>query len=474
MKLIVENERKPSLAIASIPFLSMLLFVMVGIIMLGVDPQIPLLAGTIVATLVGKYLGYSWKSMEKSIIESIGLVMQACLIIMIIGCLIGVWVAGGIVPGMVYYGLKIFTPKFFLVIVVLLSSIVSMATGSSWTTAGTIGVAAMGVGAGLGIPPAMTAGAIISGAIFGDKMSPLSDSTNLAPGIAGADLFDHIRHMMYTTGPSYIISIILFLILGLNYQGGQVDTGSINDILLTLESQFWISPLLLIAPVFVIAMVVLRIPAIPGMIGGTFVGIIFAAIQGLGFKEILSVLHYGYEITTQNDLVNTLLNRGGLDSMMWTISLVICALSFGGVIERTGCLETIISVIMKFCKTRGTIVLSNILVCIAMNFIAADQYMAIVIPGKMYKPIYKKLNLKPKNLSRVLEDSGTLTSPLVPWSTCGAFYFATLGVHAFDYLPFTFLALINPIISIIYGFTGITMEEFDSVEEVENSNMTNI
>jgi NhaC family Na+:H+ antiporter len=474
MKLIVENERKPSLAIASIPFLSMLLFVMVGIIMLGVDPQIPLLAGTIVATLVGKYLGYSWKSMEKSIIDSIGLVMQACLIIMIIGCLIGVWVAGGIVPGMVYYGLKIFTPKFFLVIVVLLCSIVSMATGSSWTTAGTIGVAAMGVGTGLGIPPAMTAGAIISGAVFGDKMSPLSDSTNLAPGIAGADLFDHIRHMVYTTGPSYIISIILFLILGMNYQGGQVDAGSINDILVTLEGQFWISPLLMIAPVFVIAMVILRIPAIPGMIGGTFVGIIFAAIQGLGFKEILSVLHYGYEITTQNDLVNTLLNRGGLDSMMWTISLVICALSFGGVIERTGCLETIISVIMKYCKTRGSIVLSNILVCISMNFIAADQYMAIVIPGKMYKPIYKKLNLKPKNLSRVLEDSGTLTSPLVPWSTCGAFYFATLGVHAFDYLPFTFLALINPIVSIIYGFTGITMEEFDSVEEAENSNMTNI
>lgn len=474
MKIVVENERKPSLMIASIPFVSMLLFVTVGIIMLGVDPQIPLLAGTVVATLVGKYLGYSWKSMEKSIIASIGLVMQACLIIMIIGCLIGVWVAGGIVPGMVYYGLKIFTPKFFLVIVVLLCSIVSMATGSSWTTAGTIGVAAMGVGAGLGIPPAMTAGAIISGAIFGDKMSPLSDSTNLAPGIAGADLFDHIRHMVYTTGPSYIISIILFLILGLNYQSGQVDTGAINDILVTLESTFWISPLLLIAPVFVIAMVVLRIPAIPGMIGGTFVGIIFAAVQGMGFKEILSVLHYGYEITTQNDLVNTLLNRGGLDSMMWTISLVICALSFGGVIERTGCLETIISVIMRFCKSRGSIVLSNILVCICMNFIAADQYMAIVIPGKMYKPIYKRLNLKPKNLSRVLEDSGTLTSPLVPWSTCGAFYFATLGVHAFDYLPFAFLALINPIISIIYGFTGITMEEFDKKDEIERGSITKV
>ncbi|SHI92339.1 Na+:H+ antiporter, NhaC family [Dethiosulfatibacter aminovorans DSM 17477] len=474
MNLTTKNERKPSLLIASIPFLSMLLFVTVGIIKLGVDPQIPLLAGTVVATIVGKYLGYSWKSMEKSIIDSIGLVMQACLIIMIIGCLIGVWVAGGIVPGMVYYGLKIFTPKFFLVIVVLLCSIVSMATGSSWTTAGTIGVAAMGVGSGLGIPPAMTAGAIISGAIFGDKMSPLSDSTNLAPGIAGADLFDHIRHMVYTTGPSYIISIILFLFLGLNYQSGQVDAGAINDILATLESEFWISPLLLIAPVFVIAMVVLRIPAIPGMIGGTFVGIIFSAIQGLGFRDILSVLHYGYEITTQNELVNTLLNRGGLDSMMWTISLVICALSFGGVIERTGCLETIITVIMKFCKSRGSIILSNILVCISMNFIAADQYMAIVIPGKMYKPIYKRLNLKPKNLSRVLEDSGTLTSPLVPWSTCGAFYFATLGVHAFDYLPFTFLALINPIVSIIYGFTGITMEEFETAAETEGSNITNV
>ncbi len=460
----LKKVKEPTLALALIPFISMIAFLTIGIIFLGIDPQIPLVGGTIIASIIGIKLGHSWESLEKAIISSIGSVMQACLILLIIGSLIGIWVAGGIVPGMIYYGLQIFTPKFFLIIVVILCSIVSLSTGSSWSTAGTIGVAAMGVGAGLGIPPAMTAGAIISGAIFGDKMSPLSDSTNLASGIAGADLFDHIRHMVYTTGPAYILTLIIFFFLGMSYQSGQVDTVVINDVLQTLNANFYISPLLLIAPAFVILMVLFKIPAIPGMIGGTFVGIMFGFVQGLSIKEVLVSLHYGFEITTQNELVNTLLNRGGLDSMLWAISLVLCALSFGGVIEKTGSLEKIISVITDKFKSRGSIVLSSILMCIGMNAMAADQYIAIVVPGKMYKPIYKRLKLKPKNLSRVLEDAGTVTSPLIPWTTCGAFYAATLGVDAFSYAPYTFLALFTPLISIFYGFTGITMEEYDENE----------
>ena len=453
--------KKPTLFIALVPFIFMIFFVTAGIIVMNVDPQIPLIAGTIVATLVGFKLGYPWKDMEESIINSISLVMQACIIILIIGSLIGAWIAGGIVPTMIYYGLQILTPKSFLLVSCLLCSIVSLSTGSSWTTAGTVGVAIMGIGAGLGIPPAVTAGAIISGAIFGDKMSPLSDSTNLASGIAGVELFDHVRHMIYTTGPSYLISLFLYFIISLKYQHGNVDYIQINEMLKIFTENFWISPILLIAPIFVILMVILKIPAIPGMIGATLAGVFFSFIQGYNLQKIITILHYGFEIETGNKIIDTLLTRGGLDSMMWTISLVICALAFGGVIEKTGCLDVIVETILKFAKSRGAIVLSNIICCIAMNFIAADQYMAIVIPGRMYKPIYEELKLHPKNLSRVLEDAGTLTSPLFPWTTCGAFYYGTLGVHAFSYLPYTFLALINPIISAFYGFTGITMEEIE-------------
>lgn len=298
------KEKKPSLLIALIPFLSMIFFVTIGIIVMKVDPQIPLIAGTAIAAIVGLYLGYSWKALEDSVIHSISLVMQACLIIMIIGCLIGVWIAGGIVPAMIYYGLQIFSPKSFLLVVAVLCSIVSLSTGSSWTTAGTVGIAAMGVGAGLGIPPAITAGAIITGAIFGDKMSPLSDSTNLASGIAGADLFDHIRHMVYTTAPSYIFSLFLYYILGLKYQSGNINYTQISNVLGILSDNFWINPVLFIAPFFVILMVILKIPAIPGMIGGTLVGVMFSFVQGYTLRDIISILHYGFEIETGNAIVD--------------------------------------------------------------------------------------------------------------------------------------------------------------------------
>ena len=464
----LHNVRKPSLALSLVPFLFLIVFMLTGVIVLEVEPHVPLIAASIVTAFIGKYLGHSWEDMEKAMIESNAMVMQANFIILIVGCLIGTWIAGGIVPGLIYYGLDLFTPSMFLLLLPVMCSVISVSTGSAWTTAGTLGTAAMGIGAGLGIPPAIIAGAVVTGASFGDKLSPLSDSTNLAAAVTGTNLFDHVKHMLYTTIPSFTISIILYGLIGMKYRGQAVDATQINAIMEVLDSTFWITPLILIAPLFVVLMVVLKVPAIPGMMGGTAVGIVFSLLQGHSIADTLQYLFYGFEITTGNQMVDNLLNRGGLVSMLEVTALVICALCFGGLIKQIGCVDTILNAILKRFKSRGSIILSNIVACIAMNFMAADQYMAIVIPGQMYKQVYEKLNLHSKNLSRVLEDAGTLTSGLVPWSTCGAVYHATLGVSAFQYGMFHFLGLINPIISAIYGYTGIALAKLKEDEPIKD------
>ena len=465
----VSNIKKPSLGLALIPFACLIFFMLTGVLVLEVEPHIPLIAACIVSAFLGKYLGYTWDDMEKAMIDANAMTMQANFIIMLVGCLIGTWIAGGVVPGLIYYGLNLFTPSMFLFLLPVICSVISLSTGSAWTTAGTLGTAAMGIGAGLGIPPAITAGAVVTGASFGDKLSPLSDSTNLAAAVAGVSVFDHVRHMLYTTIPSFIISVLIFGIIGSRYTGTTVDTGQINSVLQVLGSEFIITPWILLAPLCVILMIVFKLPAVPGMLGGTVVGMLFSFAQGNGLKDTLYYLFYGFEISTGNQMVDTLLNRGGLVSMLEVIALVICALSFGGLIKKIGCLDTILSVILKHVHSRGGIITSNIIACIAMNFMAADQYMAIVIPGQMYKPVYEKLNLHPKNLSRVLEDAGTLTSGLVPWSTCGAVYLSTLGVSAFEYGRYHFLGLINPIISVIYAYTGFSLEPLDKSKEIAKS-----
>ncbi|WP_346885151.1 Na+/H+ antiporter NhaC [Clostridium sp. UBA4395] len=459
--------KKPSLLIAVIPFVCLICFMLLGVLVFDSAPQIPLVICCAITAIIGKFLGHSWEDMEESMIKTNSMAMQANFIIMIVGCLVGSWIAGGVVPGMIFYGLKLFTPTMFLFLLPIICAIVSVSTGSAWTTAGTMGTAAMGIGAGLGIPSAIVAGAVVTGASFGDKLSPLSDSTNLSAGVAGVNVFDHIRHMLYTTVPSFIIAVILFAIIGLGFRNTAVaDTSQINAILETLQGSFNISPIIFIAPLSVVLMIIFKIPAIPGMLGGTIIGVLFALGQGQTISGIVQSLFYGFEISSGNAMVDSLLNRGGMLGMMETISLVMCALCFGGLVKQIGCLDTIIAKILTFCHSRGSIVLSNIISCIAMNFMAADQYMAIVIPGQMYKPVYEKLNLHPKNLSRVLEDAGTLTSGLVPWSTCGAVYFTTLGVSAFAYAPFHFLGLINPIISAFYGYTGFAMKPLDESKPI--------
>jgi len=457
--------RPANLLQSLIPVLVMIVFLGINVLIFHGSPHIPLIGGTVVAALVGMALGYSWGEIEKGIINGIVIALQAVLILMVVGILIGTWIVSGIVPTMIYYGLQILSPSIFLVATALICSLVSLATGSSWSTAGTVGIALVGVGQGLGIPLPMVAGAIISGSYFGDKMSPLSDTTNLAPAVAGTDMFTHIRHMVYTTGPSLLIALILYTILGLRYGHNDLQLEKIQQILSTIQTHFEINLLLLIPPLLVIAMVIFRIPALPALLGGALLGGIMGIfIQHVPIRVIMDVSQNGYVSKTGVGAVDTLLSRGGMESMLSTVALIMCALSFGGAMEVTGMLSVLAGAILKLARTTGLLVLSTVTTCITMNIIAPDQYLSIVVPGRMYREAFRKAGLAPKNLSRCLEDGGTLSSSLIPWNTGGAYMWATLGVYPLAYLPFAFLNLINPLISIFYGFTGITMHPLEGKE----------
>lgn len=461
-----EKQKKPSFGLALIPVVFLVLALFITIVLLGQQAHIPLILAAAVAAGVAVYLKYSWKEIQNGMIHGINLAMGAILILMVVGTMIGTWISGGIVPTMIYYGLQVLSPGIFLVATMIICSVISLGTGSSWSTAGTVGVALIGVGQGLGVPIPMVAGAIISGAYFGDKMSPLSDTTNLAPAVAGTDVFSHIRHMVYTVVPAYTIALGLFAFLGARFSGGVLDSQNIEIMLTTIKSQFFIHPLLLLPPILVIVMVVLKIPPLPALLGGTVLGALFAVFtQSKSLAEIVQAAHSGYVSNSGVAVVDELLTRGGLMSMMETVALIICALSFGGIMERTHMLEALASALLKRVRRTGSLVATTIFSCIGMNIIAADQYIAIVVPGRMFKNAFDAKGLHPKNLSRVLEDSGTVTSPLIPWNSCGAFMGATLGVSPLLYLPYAFLNLTQPLVSMFYGYTGITMEKVDQEQE---------
>ncbi|MGL5693783.1 MAG: Na+/H+ antiporter NhaC, partial [Peptostreptococcaceae bacterium] len=424
-----------------------------------ISAHIPLILGAVFAGCISIFkLGFSWKELEEGILETINTTMPSILILLVVGMLIGTWIISGIVPSMIYWGLNILSPNIFLIATTLISAIVSISTGSSWTTVGTIGIALLGIGSALGIPNSIIAGAIISGAYFGDKMSPLSDTTNLAPAMAGTNLFDHIKHMLYTTVPALAISLILYGILGMKYAGSQIDTTQITEIQTALLNSFnTLSPLLLLVPVGVIAMVILKVPAIPalmiGALAGGFVAVIF---QGNNIAEVIVSAKSGYVSNSGMLFVDELLSRGGLESMLDTVALMMCALVAGGILEKSGILQALAKSILKIAKGTFGLIAATIFTAIGTNLAVADQYLAIVIPGSMYKDAYKNQGLAAKNLSRALEDSATITSPLIPWNTCGAYMSATMGVGCFAFLPFAFFNLLCPIISLFYGATGLT------------------
>jgi len=389
------------------------------------------------------------------------------VILAIIGILIGVWILSGVVPTLLYYGLKILHPSIFLPATLIICSITSLATGTSWGTAGTIGIALIGIGEGLGFPLPIVAGAVLSGAYFGDKMSPLSDTTNMAPAMVGTDLYTHIKHMSFTTGVSYGITLVIEIILSFFYGGGQVNLEKVNQIMTGIDAQFSINPLLLIPPVIIIVLAFRKIPAVPGIVIGIITaGILGVIFQGNTFGSLLSAAYGGYASSSGVEAVDNLLTKGGFESMMYTVSLVICAMMFGGIMEKTNQVRVVVSVILKKAQSTGSLITATILTAIGANLILCEQYMAIVMTSKMYAQSYKDRGLHPKNLSRAVEDSATVTANLVPWNSGGAYMAATLGVATIAYLPFNFFCWISPLVSMLYGWFNITIAPLE--EKVES------
>lgn len=476
------TKRDPGLGESLIPVLVLIGLLSASVYLFGDGSssgpnQLALILAGMVGALLGWRNGYSWAELQKGIVHGISLSTGAVLILLMVGALIGTWILSGTVPTMIHLGLGILSPTWFYAAAVIICAIVSLATGSSWTTAGTIGVALIGIATVQGLNLGLAAGAIVSGAYFGDKMSPLSDTTNLAPAMAGTDLFTHIRHMLWTTVPSILISLLLFAGIGMA-MGGAADAPEIAAMQGQLAEQFNVRWYILLPAVLVIVLVVRKVPAFPALLIGALTGCVFAMVfQGeavlrlVGETELAPslalvkgawiALFDGYTSASGNAALDELLSRGGMSSMLNTVWLILCAMIFGAVMETTKMLQRIAASILSSVRGTGSLIAATLGTTIGMNVIASDQYIAIVLPGRMFRAEFARRGLHAKNLSRALEDAGTLTSPLVPWNTCGAFMAGTLGVPTLVYLPYAFFNLLNPIISAVYGFTGFSIEKVD-------------
>ena len=473
----MSNQHKnPTMLDAIAPIVVLIIMLSFSVYLYGDDSsyganQIALILSASIAAIIAIKNGYTWKEVETGIVKGIGMGMRAILILLAVGALIGTLIMSGTVPAMIYYGLNILSPSIFYFTACVICAIASLSIGSSWTVAGTLGVALMGIATGLGLSPSVTAGAIISGAYFGDKMSPLSDTTNLAPAIAGTDLFSHIRHMVWTTGPSLVIALIIFLIMGLN-SNAEGNADGLALIQSTLQNTFNISVVSFVPIVVIFVLAYKKMPAFPTiLIGALLAGLFSILLQPevvsnfvnqpelsnslTLLSRVWTALHSGFVLESGVPMVDDLLTRGGMASMLNTIWLVICALTFGAVLETAQLLNKIVEKVLTFANSTGSLIVTTIATCIGINIIAADQYISIVLPGRMYRAEFKRRKLAARNLSRALEDSGTITSPLIPWNTCGAYMSASLGIATFSYLPFCFFNLVNPIIAIIYALLRI-------------------
>jgi NhaC family Na+:H+ antiporter len=445
---------------------------------LGGANQTALLIAATVCGLIGWRYGATWKIIEEKILHTIQKAMGAILILFLIGALSGSWMISGIIPMMIYYGVEIMHPSFLLVASVVICSLVSLATGSSWSTIATIGVAIVGVGDTFGLNTGLVAGAIISGAYFGDKMSPLSDTTNLAPAVAGTDLFTHIRYMVYTTVPAWILTIVIFSVIGI-FQSGHVSDVDTEYIRQGIAGNFNTSPWLLLAPVILIAIIVKKTPAVPAMIVGVLLGVVFALLfQRDLLENMIATDHFAnyYHILLQSvfgDMsihagipeVDKLLTSGGMIGMLNTIFLILSALIFGGTMDAAGCLKRITDAMISAVKSRVSLIGYTLLSGVIFNIVACDQYLSIVIPGKMLQKLYKEKGYKPEVLSRALEDSATVTSVLVPWNSCGATQAKVLNVPTFTYLPFCFFNFLSPLVNLTITIFNIKIRKITNPEK---------
>ncbi len=472
-------KRMPTILEALIPVVAMLLVLFIGKGVLGFSTEPLLIIVACVAAFVAWRVGCTWDDMLAEISQKIAKGMPAILILITVGAMVGTWMTSGTIPMMIYYGVQIVSPKWLLVTAFLITCLVSVATGTSWGSVATMGVALMGIASALGVNPAATAGAVIAGSYFGDKISPLSDTTNLAPLAAGSNLYEHIGHMFWTTVPATIVSLVVYAIVGLNANTAAGATSeAVTNMMAQLDQMYDWNILILLPVILVLAGSLLKLPTIPVMILSTVVaGVEGIFMQGISLGNVLTSTVSGFNVTMITrpgfDAANAafevtkLLNRGGMNGIMSTTLLVFCAFCFAGIMSRAGCLEVVLKAILSVAKTTGSLILATVISCITMALTTGNSYLSILIPGEMFRDAYKERGLHPKNLSRTLEDAGTVFVPLVPWSAAGAYMTATLGVETLDYLPWAILCYTGFIFAIIYGFTGIGIAKLPKEEEVK-------
>lgn len=474
----INKNKELSITEALIPVVALIVMLGYNVAVYGDDAlsgsnQFVLLLGAAVAAIVGFFNKVTFEKMMEEVADNIKSTVGAILILLMVGALAGTWLVSGIIPSMIYYGLQILSPAIFLPATLIICSIISIATGSSWTTSATVGIALIGVGGALGFDLGMVAGAVISGAYFGDKLSPMSDTTNLAPAMAGTDLFTHIRYMTLTTIPTYVITLILFIILGLTVDiKGNVNIASL---LTDIEASFTISPWLFLVPAIVIGLIVKKTEPLVALLVGTLLAAVFAVVfQPHIINQIAGVDHMSFQsaykgvmdaitgkvvVPTENKTLADLFTSGGMEKMLGTIWLILCAMVFGGIMDAIGALSRISQTLLKMAHTTFGLFASTVGSCLALNITASDQYLAIVVPGKMFAKAYKEKGLAPENLSRTLEDAGTVTSVLIPWNTCGAYQSGTLGVSTFDYLPYAFFNILSPFMTLIFAAFNIKIRQ---------------
>ena len=469
----MENKKlKPTTlqAVSPLAVMIILLTVGVGIFKLRAEPIILICASF--AAIIAMRLGYTWEELQKGIIEKIASALPATLILWSVGLLIGSWMFSGTVPMIIYYGVDLINPRFIYISAFLITAVLSTVTGTSWGSAGTIGVAIMGIAQGLGMSLPITAGAVVAGSYFGDKLSPFSDTTNLAPLAAGSELYEHIKHMLYTTVPAAIVSLAVYLIVGLSTKSSTVTTESVNIIQGQLSGIYHWSILLLLPVVIMLVGSVLKFPTLPTMVVNSLVSVVIGVfVQGFTLKNGFISMINGFNVTMTNfdgeilKDITTLINRGGAVSMTTTTVLVFCSMGFAGIMSTSGMLDVVLEAILKRVKTTFGVILSTIASCFTVAFVTGNSYLSILIPGELFSKIYLERNLHPKNLSRTLEDSGTVLVPLIPWSAAGAYMAATLGVETLAYLPWAVLNYMGIVFAIILALTGIGITKITEEEK---------
>jgi len=460
--------KTPSLTLAIIPLLILFALLAYNVYVYGDDSlsganQTALIIAAAVAAGMGMFAGIPWSQVQSRILDNIKAATPAILILLMVGALTGTWLLGGVVPTMVYYGLQIFNPAFFIFSACLLMSLIAIVIGSSWSTSATLGVALMSIGYALGFNPGLIAGAIISGAYFGDKMSPLSDTTNLASGVSNVDLFTHIRYLSFTALPSLLITLTLYLVLGFFISGSGDGSSATDQMQVLLQQRFNLSPVLLLIPLLVIVLIVKRVAALPALFIGVVLGSACAAIlqyplltelsaeYGGAYQVIMQAVYGDISIAVGDPVLDELLSAGGMAGMLNTIWLIIAAMTFGGSMEASGFLSRITSALISRVRSDAGLVTATAGTCVLTNVSASDQYLAIVVPGRMFTQAYENRGLAPENLSRTLEDAGTVTSVLVPWNTCAAFHAGVLGVSTLSYAPWAFFCLISPLMTLFFA-----------------------